>query len=363
MTRPRVIIVTVEAADCAYVIENLPSLSRSFTSVKIINLQDINQVSSTARHLPLKDALLREADVARQTKIEDRTVFSATHFCKFFERALGRIAKVPDDPFDFICASREGNEVDSEFPFHLRTFLRLCLKYAVPLDPVVSFIASAILMDNFLPGMHREPPSRILKLVRVLTMQGFNPRTVFQGLYRVHCQEVLPEGPYFQFPHPGNWCQLIEDQVTTMLLRMEVDNISSFKLRWHNLKAFGQDWAALKTTTTCLFCLRRKPEHMLCCGHAMCDTCACIFGEQTPGVEYHFDVFACVLCQLEAKLTIKLKPPTAGTCLLTVDGGGIWGAVSLEFLNALERAMGLPYSLHHHFDFALGTSSGRFAVI
>ncbi|KAI9766696.1 MAG: hypothetical protein M1840_006340 [Geoglossum simile] len=363
MIRPRVIIVTTESTDSAYVIENLPMLSKSFTSVRIINLRDINQVSSTARHLPLKDALLREADVARQARIEDRTLFSATHLCKFFERALEQIAKVPDDPFDFICASREGNEVDSEFRFHLRTFLRLCLKYAVPLDPIVSFIASAILMDNFPPGMHREPPSCILKLARVLTMQGFNPRTVFQRLYRVHCQEALPEGPYSQFPHLENWCQLIEDQVTTMLLRMEVDNVSSSKLRWHNLKAFGQDWAALKTTTTCLFCLRRKPEHMLRCGHAMCDTCACIFGEKTLGVEYHFDVLACVLCQLEAKLTIKLKPPTAGTRLLTVDGGGIRGAVSLEFLDALERAMGLPYSLHHHFDFALGTSSGGLIVL
>ncbi|KAI9768255.1 MAG: hypothetical protein M1840_005085 [Geoglossum simile] len=346
MIRSRVIIVTTQMANCAYLIEDLSNLSKFFASVKVVNLREIAKVSSTARYLPLKGALLCEADTARQTRIGDRTMFSATHLRKFFERALRQIAKAPDDPFDFIWASREGNEVDSEFPFHLRTFLRLCLKYEVPLDSVVSFIASAILMDNFPPGMHR-----------------FNPRTVFQRLYRIPCREALLDGPDTQYPLPENLCQLIEDQVATILLRMELDNIPSSELRWHNLKAFGQGWAGLKMTTTCLFCLRRKPEHILHCGHAICDTCACIFGKQTPGIEYHFDVFACVLCQLEAKLTIKLKPPTAGTRLLMVDGGGIRGAVSLEFLDALEQAMGLPYSLQHHFDLALGTSSGGLIVL
>jgi hypothetical protein len=146
-----------------------------------------------------------------------------------------------------------------------------------------------------------------------------------------------------------------------MFSRIEADDLPSSEIHRHNLKSLGQDWTGVKTNQTCLSCLRRKPEHVLHCGHAMCDTCVCIFGKAMQGVEYHFELFGCIVCQSDSQLTVRLKPPTAGTRLLTVDGGGIRGAVSLEFLDALERTLSLPYPLQDEFDFALGTSSGTFA--
>ena len=169
MIRPRVVIVTTQEPkpDYGCFAELLPDLSRSFSAVKVVNLLDIADVSSTARHIPLKDALLREADVARRARINDRTLFSAIHLRAFFDRALRQTAATVSDPFDFVHASRERNEVDSRFSLHLSAFLRLCLDDEISLDSIASFVASATLMDAFPPGMHRKPPDP--RTVRKLT--------------------------------------------------------------------------------------------------------------------------------------------------------------------------------------------------
>jgi patatin-like phospholipase/acyl hydrolase len=46
---------------------------------------------------------------------------------------------------------------------------------------------------------------------------------------------------------------------------------------------------------------------------------------------------------------------------LSIDGGGSRGVVSLAFMEELERPLDLTYAVQEHFDFALGTSSGKLA--
>ncbi len=114
----------------------------------------------------------------------------------------------------------------------------------------------------------------------------------------------------------------------------------------------------MKTTSTCLFCLHQKPEHVLHCGHFICDTCVCIFGRSKLGVEYHIDLDTCILCFLSVQLTVQLKSLTAGACLLCIDDGGTKEVISLKFLTALKRALNLSYSIQEHFDSVSDTSSG-----
>lgn len=142
-----------------------------------------------------------------------------------------------------------------------------------------------------------------------------------------------------------------------MFVLLEQGNASA-DLRSKHLAATAPLWTAMKSTRSCLVCLRHGPEHVLSCGHANCDTCISIFGKCTPGAEYRFTVSRCVLCLARTELCARLKPPTTGPCVLTIDGGGVRGVVALIFLSALQEQLGACYPVQEYFDSVMGTSSG-----
>lgn len=118
-------------------------------------------------------------------------------------------------------------------------------------------------------------------------------------------------------------------------------------------------WAKVKSGHICLFCLLHPPEHVLPCGHTMCDTCVCIFGSQARGAEYHFKLSACPACFETFSLTVRLLPPTKRPTILVLDGGGIRGVITLGFLKALEEQIGGSRGLREAFDLTVGTSAGK----
>ena len=117
-------------------------------------------------------------------------------------------------------------------------------------------------------------------------------------------------------------------------------------------------WDLLKSNRTCLSCIRRTPEHVLSCGHALCDTCVRIFGAHVPGSEYRYQV-ECTLCGFGTE-TKTITPPTAGARILSLEGGGGRGPVPLEFLAMLQSTVGPICAIQDLFDLAVGTSSGRY---
>lgn len=76
-------------------------------------------------------------------------------------------------------------------------------------------------------------------------------------------------------------------------------------------------------------------------------------------MEYSYRITKCILCHSNSELTVRLKPPTAGSRLLVLDGGGIRGILTLRILQALDKYRQLPYPIHDEFDLILGTSTGK----
>ena len=123
-----------------------------------------------------------------------------------------------------------------------------------------------------------------------------------------------------------------------------------------------QYFSSFKLTRDCLYCLQRNPQHVLECGHTLCDTCVSIFGEPVQGKEYRWKLNTCLLCLSRSHFQARLLPPTCGARLISIDGGGSRGIIPLTYLDELQDTMGLSYPIQENFDFGIGTSSGLYTL-
>ena len=123
------------------------------------------------------------------------------------------------------------------------------------------------------------------------------------------------------------------------------------------------DWTSFTSSHSCSTCLG-VPQYRIGCGHSMCAECVQRFGEMCEEHEYVYSAPVCPLCgslqgATQARL-IKLKPPTAGVRVLSVDAGGMRGLLALQHLQILESTMGS--AIAHFVDFGIGTSVGGLIV-
>lgn len=125
------------------------------------------------------------------------------------------------------------------------------------------------------------------------------------------------------------------------------------------LSRYHTDWVRLRSDNTCLVCLRRRPLYRLPCGHCICDNCPRVFGERSKYDPWLFGVRNCFLCGTTTSgVEVKDLPDNAGVRVVTVDGGGVRGVGTLQYLKDLEERIDLPYPVQENFDLAYGTSSG-----
>jgi patatin-like phospholipase/acyl hydrolase len=60
-----------------------------------------------------------------------------------------------------------------------------------------------------------------------------------------------------------------------------------------------------------------------------------------------------------AGIQIDIKPPTFAPTLLSIDGGGVRGIGSLEFLRQLEAELGSARPIQDYFEAVFATSAGE----
>ncbi len=154
---------------------------------------------------------------------------------------------------------------------------------------------------------------------------------------------------------------LVEESFSLRLTHINGEEEDASMMHMRLMSMLKSKWAAIQSNRTCLGCLARAPENSLPCGHSVCDLCVRIFATEKPQQPWTFSLSQCLLCRRSIQATFRLKPPTAGVRILSVDGGGIRGIVSLQWLLELESRLDLSNSLSDYFDFALGTSSGKYS--
>ena len=149
-----------------------------------------------------------------------------------------------------------------------------------------------------------------------------------------------------------------------MFSHMKYGGRTAVALRRQSLERNMQYWKLLRSNIDCFICLQRKPEHVMGCGHGICDVCVSIRGlsQPTRGREYHYGLSTCHQCRADISFQAKLVPPTCGIRFLAFDGGSSRGIVSLGFMEELRLALGLRYPVQENVDYAIGTSSGKSAT-
>jgi hypothetical protein len=182
---------------------------------------------------------------------------------------------------------------------------------------------------------------------------------VFECLYEAHCYKAFSSQPSTQDLSPAASCIQLKAIFCRFFSEFEKETLTAVRLHKRNLENISINWKKMYSSQLCFTCLSRKPEHTLRCGHTICDSCACKFGSKCQQMEYSYRISQCILCQSKDELTVRLKPPTAGSRLLVLDGGGIRGIFSLHILHALDKYRKLLYPIYDEFDLTLGTSTGE----
>ncbi|KAI9765987.1 MAG: hypothetical protein M1840_006994 [Geoglossum simile] len=334
--------------------ETTKDLSNQFSAIDVLSLFTDGRVSAQARHRRLKECLMNASDQVRMSRVDARTLFSATHFAAFFKLACDHFARYSKEPFDFVKSSRLRNPVSPDLAEHLSNFLksnikssRELMRFAVPM------IASSFLLDNYPPDMH-----------------AFSPADVFQVLYRDICYQVSRSGVLAyenttSMLLPSGFVMMIEGQLARWFENfIQGTSIPSAEIHHKNIQRFKPKLREIRNGNTCLVCLRRKPEYSLPCGHSLCENCVCVFGECSEQDAWVFEIRCYFLCGLElSEVTVKVKPPTAGVRVLCIDGGGARGIIPLQSLQLLQERLGIPCPIQENFEVAFGTSSGFLIVL
>lgn len=182
-----------------------------------------------------------------------------------------------------------------------------------------------------------------------------------KALECVYAKHVLPAHPDQQ----GAYALRLQNQIVAKVVgwvgRLRKVDDWAAQFHCHTLKTVCDyiQWGNIKSGQCCLFCLFNRPEHVLECRHSICDSCVQRLGERQYDQEHAYIMPSCVLCGTRSSLQIRLKPPTAGVRILSLDGGGIRGVILLEIINLLESSMGGGSRIQDFFDVALGTSVGE----
>jgi hypothetical protein len=169
----------------------------------------------------------------------------------------------------------------------------------------------------------------------------FSPDLTFDQYYAVQCLEAA-------------------DDLTALFTLLE-DGKPSHLIRYEDMVSLAPQLKILKTTQTCLFCVRICPEYGLVCNHSLCYSCVCTFATRCFGMPHRFKLPQCLLCLAKVDFVAWEELATVNPCILSIDGGGIKGRVALEFLCALQEELGSDVPLQTCFDLFVGTSSGSSA--
>ncbi|EKV10551.1 Patatin-like serine hydrolase, putative [Penicillium digitatum PHI26] len=148
------------------------SVCGSFAEITTVHLKP-TALSDTARCEPLRALVGRELDATRSVREKQRVRPNAEQMADLFQAAFQQLLVNPSTPFDLIWATRAIYTVNPYIKPNVVYYLDACVKAGVRGPHIAPTIASAVLMDNYVPGM----------LSQIILRCKFPPSGKFNELY------------------------------------------------------------------------------------------------------------------------------------------------------------------------------------
>ena len=380
-TRPRVVIVTEKIPAG---VENEKEARKAFlwllseetkrdpfkqvSAIEVIALFPAGALSVNARHRLLKERIMAGSDLVRENRVESRSLFSVTHMAAFLVSACEHFSKAIDQPFDFVMASRVDNPVPRDLDEHLANLLKHVSNSGDLIAFAAPTIASSFLLDSYPPGSHcRSSRHDYVVALNANKSIVFHPEHVLESLYKGAFPEerVIPFADSKDAILRSGLISLVSTHLRGFFEQLTHDSIAAVEIHRCTLNRFKSHWRGIQSSSTCLCCLRRRPQYGLSCGHILCENCVLVFGTADERDPWMYKIHHCFLCGegMSEEVAIRVHPPTAGVGILCIDGGGTRGELPLRFMKRIQDRIGLPIPFQKFFKVAFGISSGKFSDI
>ncbi|PNH39090.1 hypothetical protein VD0003_g10211 [Verticillium dahliae] len=258
------------------------------TYISFVTVLPHTSVSATARYRALKERIMRISDDVRQSRVDARCLFSATHVAALLDGACDHFASASDLPFDLVQESRRRSPVPENLESHITEFVGR----GTPQTELVTFampvIGSSLFLDAYPPGAHL-----------------FDPVDVFEGLYsdmlnRAFSNESMPLG------RDGSTCMpsdglihLVKAHFVGCFSELARHSGSASDIHLRLLRRFKYHWLRIHSTRLCLSCLSHVPQYGLSCGHVHCEACVWDYGrpsDDDPWVTLYGGLITAELC-------------------------------------------------------------------
>ncbi|KAF4226043.1 hypothetical protein CNMCM6805_005174 [Aspergillus fumigatiaffinis] len=324
---------------------DVTQMSQWFSAVNLIHLD--HQATGSTKYERLKSWIRKYRHEIQATRQECWARYNALHLEAFFASAVSSLASCTEASFDFVLATRQGLPVAPGLYHHISQYLEVGSQARCKSDTLLSTIASALLMDHYVPGM-----------------PFLEPRAVFRTLYRQAVNQAFCGFRGFRDKElVGDPISQLESRFVSQLQLLVSRGQSSLDFRREQLMALSHELGPIQSDRVCLYCLVRPAQHSLACHHAVCDICPQLFGTPASHEEYQFVMPLCLLCLSRATLVVNILPPTMNPTILAIDGGGVRGGIPLEFLLLIQEYLGPDCKIQDVVDLSVGSSSGGLIVL
>jgi hypothetical protein len=127
-------------------------MSQSFSAINMIYLERQETVGST-RYDRLRTWIKDHQRNVQIVRRDSWSMINAVHLVSLFDSAMKQFSSGVTSPFNFVKATREQLPVSPGLSQHLSCYLKAMTTAGCRLDTLISTTASALVMDNFPPGM------------------------------------------------------------------------------------------------------------------------------------------------------------------------------------------------------------------
>lgn len=125
---------------------------------------------------------------------------------------------------------------------------------------------------------------------------------------------------------PTGFIDVVEKHVGQLFKRLIREAKTSAEIHSEILSRYQTHWGKIHSNTTCLSCLRRRPQYGLHCEHVVCENCVLIFGSRSPGDPLLYELKTCFLCGEEMVGGVQFEcihlPQASGCCATTAEACG-----------------------------------------